>query len=74
MSVIITNVSDHDGSNKISRYTVRINNQPFIAAFQHWRHEGLAACLRAAADAVENAGHPNPFAIRASQSTEEPRE
>lgn len=62
MSVIITNVSAHDGSIGISDYIVRINDEPVIARFEHWRHEGLATCLRKAADAVEASGHPNPFA------------
>jgi len=62
MSVIITNISDHDGSAKISRYSVRINDGPVIATFVHWRPDGLAKCLRNAADAVEKSGHVNPFA------------
>lgn len=57
-----SNVSDHDGSTLISEYTVQINNGPVIAEFAHWRKDGLAACLRLAADAVEASGHPNPFA------------
>lgn len=58
MSVVITNVSDHDGSVYISEYVVRINNDPVIARFSHWRRDGLATCLRLAADAVEAAARP----------------
>ena len=64
MSVIITNVSDHDGDDRISQYVVRINNGPVIASFEHWRANGLAECLRIAADAVEATDSPNPFARR----------
>lgn len=66
MSVVITNVSDHDGADEISAYTVRINNGPIIARFMHWRSDGLAKCLRLAASAVDVSGHPNPFARRQS--------
>lgn len=62
MSVIITNISDHDGSVGLSEYVVRINSGPVIARFEHHRSAGLAKCLRLAADAVEASGHPNPFA------------
>jgi len=61
MSIIITNVSDHDGSTEISEYVVRVNSGPEIARFKHWRHEGLAMCLRLAGDAVKASGNPNPF-------------
>lgn len=61
MSVIITNISGHDGSSFISRYVVRINDKR-IAEFEHFRHEGLATCLRKAADAVEASDDPNPYA------------
>lgn len=64
MSVIITNVSPHDGSSEISDYVVRINGAPAIASFQHWRKDGLAECLRRAADVVEASGHQNPFAAK----------
>jgi hypothetical protein len=64
MSVVITNVSKHDGSIGISDYVVRINDGPIIARFEHWRSAGLAECLRLAADAVERSGHPNPFEER----------
>lgn len=58
MSVIITNISDHDGSTEISDYVVRINADRPIARFKHWRRDGLATCLRLAADAVESATRP----------------
>lgn len=61
MSVIITNVSDHDGSERPSEYVVRINNGPVLGRFEHMRQNGLAACLRLAADAVDERKHPNPF-------------
>lgn len=34
-------------------YVVRINQQPPLARFQHVRAHGAAACLRAAADAID---------------------
>lgn len=34
-------------------YEVGINHHPAIATFLHRRSDGLAACLRAAADAVD---------------------
>ena len=62
MSVVITNVSDHDGSDRLSEYVVRINNGPVLGRFEHWQANGLAECLRLAADAVDEAQHPNPYA------------
>jgi hypothetical protein len=54
MAIIIHNVSgdnfDYVGINK---YQVRIN-QKVIAEFEHTRSDGLAKCLRLAADAVED--------------------
>lgn len=38
-----------------SDYVVRINNDPPLARFTHCRVEGAAACLRAAADAIDAA-------------------
>lgn len=37
-------------------YVVKINNQPPLAHFTHVRLDGAAACLRAAAEAIERAG------------------
>lgn len=70
MSVVITNVSDHDGSDRISEYVVRINNGPVLGRFEHWRANGLAECLRLAADAVDEAQHPNPYATRPEEDGE----
>lgn len=36
-------------------YAVRINGEPPLAYFTHIRAEGAAACLRAAADAIDAA-------------------
>lgn len=58
MSVVITNVSDHDGSDRLSEYVVRINNGPVLGRFEHWRANGLAECLRLAAD--EGVAGSNP--------------
>ena len=52
MSVIITNVSKHDGLDGLSDYVLMINRTE-IARFQHDRRAGLAECLRKAADAAE---------------------
>lgn len=52
LSIIITN----DGGNTSPRvehgYVIRINHD-VITTFKHTREEGLAECLRRAADAVE---------------------
>ena len=53
MAIIIQNVypkPDHEES----AYEVRINLE-YKATFNHKRQDGLAECLRAAADAVEEA-------------------
>lgn len=42
-------VSDAD----LSDYVVRINQHAPMARFQHRRIDGAAACLRAAADAID---------------------
>jgi len=53
MSIIIQNMKgDALG---VCTYQLRIN-QKIIAEFEHSRPDGLAACLRRAADAVENKG------------------
>jgi len=51
MSIIITNDGTNPRSHGDHRYTVHINQQ-VITQFVHRRQEGLAACLRKAADAV----------------------
>lgn len=54
MAIIIQNISgDNFDYTGINQYQVRINNK-VIAEFQHTRSEGLAKCLRLAADAVED--------------------
>ena len=45
---VATRPSDHPHD-----YAVRINNEPPLATFQHVRANGAAACLRAAADAID---------------------
>lgn len=55
MSVIITNVSEHDDLEGVNTYVIHLSGKPIIARFDHVRSEGLAACLRRAADAVEAA-------------------
>ena len=71
MAVIIQNISLHIGKDAISQYEVRINRE-LIATFQHYRGDGLEACLRRAADAVAETKHPNPYATYArSQDREE---
>lgn len=56
MSIIIDNVSEHDELDGVNSYTVRVGrDRPVIAAFNHVRSEGLATCLRRAADAVDRA-------------------
>lgn len=39
-------------------YTVQVNDQPPLARFTHVRNLGAAACLRAAADAIDLAREP----------------
>ena len=52
MSIIITNITEGNGSP--DRYAVRVN-QDLICYFDHTRAiEGLAQCLRDAADAVDS--------------------
>lgn len=55
MSVVITNVSLHYDWQGVNQYVVRINHDPVIAHFDHVRSEGLAECLRRAAEAVDAA-------------------
>lgn len=57
MSVIITNVSEHDDLEGENDYVLRINHRD-IARFKHVRSDGLAACLRRAAEAAEAATQP----------------
>ena len=56
MSIIIQNISGDDFGDKVmNRYQVRINTK-VIAEFDHMRPDGLAECLRKAADAIEQPG------------------
>jgi len=57
VSVIITNVSENDDLEGENDYILRINDR-VIASFKHIRSEGLAACLRRAADAAESPAQP----------------
>jgi hypothetical protein len=51
--IAIVNVSPDAPVTGINQYEVRINRR-VIAKFEHFRHlDGLAQCLRDAADAVE---------------------
>lgn len=59
MSVIITNVSTHDDHEGENDYVLRINSRQ-IARFKHIRRDGLAACLRRAAEAAEEAQEGQP--------------
>lgn len=56
MPVIIENMSPTDlADDKLHSYRLRINGD-VIAFFPHRRDEGLAECLRRAADAAERLG------------------
>lgn len=52
--IAIVNVSTHDDPCGVHEYEVRINRE-VITRFEHVREDGLAVCLRKAADAVEAA-------------------
>lgn len=52
MSVIITNITKHNKPTGEHSYVLKINATE-IARFTHVRENGLAECLRKAADAVE---------------------
>ena len=54
----IRNLGPLEGEDKagIHRYEVRVNLDAPVAHFVHRRSDGLAECLRRAADAVERAG------------------
>ena len=54
MSIIITNITDESKDYEKDSYVVRINKK-IICEFEHKREiNGLADCLRDAADAVDN--------------------
>ena len=48
---------DHPGG--LRNYRVRVNREP-IASFQHYREDGLADCLRLAAEAIDEARAKGP--------------
>jgi hypothetical protein len=52
MSIIISNITDVPTSVGPNKYEVCINRK-LITTFTHNRQDGLATCLRKAADAVE---------------------
>jgi len=53
MSIIITNKGQAHGENETTRiYHIKINEK-LITEFTHDRENGLAECLRKAADAVD---------------------
>lgn len=54
MSIVISNVSTHDDLAGLNTYIVHLAGKPVIARFDHVRSEGLATCLRRAADAVDD--------------------
>lgn len=59
MSIVISNVGYGHHDNPCV-YEVCINDEPRIALFEHVPSDGLAECLRKAAEAVDKAqDHPN---------------
>lgn len=52
--IAIVNVSTHEDNYGLNQYELRINSR-VIAKFDHVRSEGLAVCLRKAAEAAERA-------------------
>ena len=56
MALWIQNITPDERSDHLPHdYAVRINNNPPLALFEHVRSRGAAACLRAAADAIDQA-------------------
>ena len=54
MALWIQNVTEGNRpDDQTHDYTVQINGGPPLATFQHVRDRGAAACLRAAADAID---------------------
>ncbi len=54
MSIIISNITKDHIPHGVNEYVVCINRKE-ICRFEHFRtHDGLASCLRDAADAVED--------------------
>jgi len=57
MSIIITNKGQAPGENETTRIYHISDNNGLIAEFTHDREDGLAECLRKAADAVDLKKH-----------------
>lgn len=55
MALWIQNLTPERPFGQDHEYKVQINDQKPLAFFKHCRQDGPAACLRAAADAVEAA-------------------
>lgn len=53
MPIIIENITDVPTSKGSNKYRIRVN-QKVIAEFYHTREEGIAECLRRAAEACED--------------------
>ena len=66
MIAIVNRGGDADG---VCEYTIGINNT-VLATFQHDRRDGLAKCLRLAADAAEHKIHGDIARIVQSLSEE----
>lgn len=70
MPIIIENISEQPRSDDQKHsYRLRINGRR-IAVFEHRRDEGLAECLRRAAEAIDAAREGGPT-WRALQKTQE---
>lgn len=54
--IAIVNVSPQVKETGTHQYEVRINRTPLVR-FEHDRENGLAACLRAAAEAIDEQSH-----------------
>jgi hypothetical protein len=53
MPIIIENITDVPTSQGSNQYRIRVN-QKVIAEFSHMREQGIAECLRRAAEACED--------------------
>lgn len=59
MSIIITNIDKHPRETGSHEYVVKINRDT-ICYFTHNREDGLATCLRRAANAVQRVSKEKP--------------
>ncbi|ORE90691.1 hypothetical protein ATO13_22266 [Stappia sp. 22II-S9-Z10] len=74
MSIIITNISERGTPDNIRhRYRLQINTET-IVDFEHVRCNGLAACLREAARAVEASGHDEEWREALEMTPKEDRD